>query len=261
MRIVRVRHNGKTFYASIGEDGLFTSLQRDADPAPLRREDVVMLPLVAPGKIICVGLNFRDHADELAMPLSPQPSFFLKPPSSLIGEGQAIVLPGGVGRIDYEAELAVIVGQHCRRVTPEEAADYVFGYACANDVTARDLQKDERMFGRCKGYDTFCPLGPWLETKMPGPDAAIRALVNGQVRQEGFVRDMIVPPLALVSYLSHIMTLLPGDVILTGTPRGVGPIEPGDEVSIEVEGVGRLTNPVERERPARTPAEPSRRLQ
>lgn len=246
MRIIRVRHNGRAFYASLGEEGALTCLQHDLGyNEPLSMAEVSLLPLVAPSKIICVGLNFRDHAEEIGMPLSAEPSFFLKPPSSLLGNGQTILMPQGVGRIDYEAELAVIMGQHCRNVSPAQAGEYVFGYTCANDVTARDLQKNERMFGRCKGYDTFCPLGPWIETELPPEDAAVRTVINGEVRQQGVLRDMIVPPLALVSYLSGIMSLTPGDVILTGTPKGVGPIAAGDTVQIEVEHVGVLFNNVE----------------
>lgn len=251
MRIIRVRHNGRAFYASLGEDNMLTCLQRNLGyDKPLSMADVSLMPLVAPSKILCVGLNFREHAAELDMPLSAEPSFFLKPPSSLLGNGQTIVLPRDAGRIDYEAELAVIIGQHCRNITPEQAAGSVFGYTCANDVTARDLQQGERMFGRCKGYDTFCPLGPWIETEMPPEESAVRALVNGEVVQQGVLRDMIAKPLELVSYLSRIMSLTPGDVILTGTPRGVGPIAPGDTVQIEVEHVGMLFNSVEWDEPA-----------
>ena len=246
MRIIRVRHDGRAFYATFDADGQLNCLQANlgySKPFPL--EEAELLPLVAPSKIICVGLNFRDHARELSMPLSSEPSFFLKPPSSLAGDGQAILMPRQVGQIDYEAELAVIMGQRCRNVTPGQAGTCVFGCACANDVTARDLQKNERMIGRCKGYDTFCPLGPWIETELPRPEAGIRTYVNDVMRQEGFMRDMLVQPLELVSFLSRIMTLMPGDVILTGTPHGVGPLLAVDTVSVEVDGVGRLVNRVE----------------
>lgn len=246
MRIIRVRHNGRAFYASLGDDNMLTCLQRNLGyDEPLPMTEVSLMPLVAPSKIICVGLNFCDHAAELDMPLSAEPSFFLKPPSSLLGNGQTILLPRDVGRVDYEAELAIIIGQHCRNATPEQAAGYIFGYTCANDVTARDLQKGERMFGRCKGYDTFCPLGPWIETELPPEDTGVRAVVNGEVRQEGLLRDMIAKPLELVAYLSGIMSLTPGDVILTGTPKGVGPLAAGDTVQIEVDNVGVLFNSVE----------------
>lgn len=250
MRIVRVRHNTKAFYASIGEDGRFTNLQQGANQTALDPSDVSLLPLVAPSKIICVGLNFRDHAKELNMPLPAEPPFFLKPPSSLLSNGQTILIPHGVGQVDYEAELAVVMGQHCRNVTPTQAADFVFGYSCANDVTARDLQKNERMFGRCKGYDTFCPIGPWIETEMPSKKSAIRTLINGVLRQQGTLADMIAQPLELVSAISHVMSLNPGDVILTGTPRGVGPILPGDTVQVEIDNVGVLLNGVAWDDPA-----------
>jgi len=246
MRIIRVSHKGRAFYASLAEDGALTCLQPGADfPKNLHMEEVELMPLVAPSKIICVGLNFRDHAAELNMPLPAEPTYFLKPPSSLLSNGQIILLPHGVGQVDYEAELAIVIGQICRNITPEEAAGCVFGYTCANDVTARTLQKTSPMFGRCKGYDTFCPLGPWIETELPPPDAGVRTVINGNIRQSGTLKDMIVPPLELVSIISRVMTLIPGDVILTGTPKGVGPLEAGDTVQIEVDGVGTLMNSVE----------------
>lgn len=247
MRIIRVKHKGRAFYASIGKDGeKLHCLQGDLHyDQPIDFSEVSLMPLVSPSKIVCVGLNFREHAQELAMPLSPEPPFFLKPPSSVLANGQTILLPHGVGRVDYEAELAIVVGQFCRNVRPEEAADVIFGYTCANDVTARDLQKGAPMMGRCKGYDTFCPLGPWIETDMPPLSSGIRTLVNDEVRQQGLLQDMLVPPLELVSYISCVMSLSPGDVILTGTPKGVGPILPGEKVQVEVDNVGVLVNDVQ----------------
>ncbi len=250
MRILRVEHQGRAFYAALEEDqeageGRLTCLQSHLGiNRSLALAEVRILPLVAPSKVICVGLNFADHAAELNFSLRKEPAFFLKPPSAIISNGQAIVLPPHVGQVDYEAELAIVMGQACSHIQPEEAADYIFGYTCANDVTARDLQKGEPMFGRCKGYDTFCPIGPWIETVAPPLHSAIRTVINGQVRQEGKLEDMLVKPLELVSYLSSIMTLLPGDLILTGTPKGVGPIQEGDTVQIEIENVGVLFNGV-----------------
>lgn len=263
MRIIRVKHQGKFFYASLDASGeKISCLQPNLGYSqPLDLAEVELAPLAAPSKIICIGLNYRDHAAELQMPLHQEPVFFLKPPSSLIADGESILIPPGIGRIDYEAELAIVIGQSCRNVSPEEAAKFVFGYSCANDVTARDLQKGANMMGRCKGYDTFCPLGPWLETEAPAPGAKIRTLVNGQVRQEGNLGDMIVKPLELISYLSGIMTLLPGDIILSGTPCGIGPIVPGDSLQIEIDGVGQLRNEVRTASQPEPKSQPGRLLQ
>lgn len=250
MRILRVEHQGRAFYAALeesqeaGEERLTCLQSHLAINRPLALSEVRILPLVAPSKVICVGLNYADHAAELNFSLRKEPAFFLKPPSAIIGNGQAICLPPNVGRVDYEAELAIVIGQACAHIRPEEAPDYIFGYTCANDVTARDLQKDEPMFGRSKGYDTFCPIGPWIETVAPPMHSAIRTVINGKVKQEGTLADMLVKPLDLVSYISSIMTLLPGDLILTGTPKGVGSIEEGDTVQIEIENVGVLFNGV-----------------
>ncbi len=248
MRILRVHYRDCSFYAALdsGEQGAeLTCLQPELGfSSPLPLAEVTLLPLVAPSKIICVGLNFRAHASELSIPLPERPAFFLKPPSSLIGNGQSILLPRHAGRIDYEAELAVVIGLGGRRIPPAEVPSHIFGYTCANDVTARDEQKGEIMFGRCKGYDTFCSVGPWLETTPPVPSAFVRTVVNGEIRQEGRLSDMILSPVELVSHISEVMTLAPGDVILTGTPPGVGPLCAGDEVQIEIDGVGILSNPV-----------------
>lgn len=249
MRILRVHYREHSFYAALtsGEKGVeLTCLQPELGiSSPLPLTEVALLPLVAPSKIICVGLNFREHAAEMSMPLPERPAFFLKPPSALIGNGQTILLPRHAGRIDYEAELAVIIGLGGRGISPAEAPAHIFGYACANDVTARDEQKGEIMFGRCKGYDTFCPVGPWIETTPPAPDAAVRTVINGEIRQQGRLSDMILSPAELISHISGVMTLAPGDVILTGTPRGVGPLRAGDEVRIEIDGVGLLSNSVD----------------
>lgn len=246
MRIIRVRHNGRAFYASLNEDSVTCLHSHLGYTGPIDLRDVQLAPLVAPSKIICVGLNYRDHAAELDMPLRAEAPFFLKPPSSIIENGQSILLPERVGRVDFEGELAVVMGQSCYKISPKQAKDYVFGYTCANDVTARDLQKGEVMFGRCKGYDTFCPLGPWIETDLPPEDSYIRTKVNHVVQQSALLSEMIFSPLELVSHVSQVMTLLPGDVILTGTPSGVGPVEEGDIVVVEIENVGILTNSVER---------------
>ncbi len=203
----------------------------------------VLAPL-QPSKIVAVGLNYRAHAAELAMQVNAEPIIFLKPPTSVVGPHDAIVAPAASAQVDYEAELALVVGRRCRAATPADAASFVAGYTCANDVTARDLQKVDGQWTRGKSFDTFCPLGPWVVRDAPPPGAAVTAAIDGEEVQRGRVGDMIVAPLELLAFVSAIMTLEPGDVILTGTPPGVGPLSAGQVVTVAVEGVGRLSNPV-----------------
>ncbi|PKN07420.1 MAG: hypothetical protein CVU73_11665 [Deltaproteobacteria bacterium HGW-Deltaproteobacteria-8] len=246
MRIIRVRHKEQAFYAAIVSPESVRPLNReDGQPEEIPLAELELLPLVRPSKIVCVGLNYLDHAHELGLAVPEEPILFLKPPSSVIGAGDTIVLPASCEQVDYEAELALVMGRTARFVAEENAAQHIFGYTCANDVTARDLQRKDGQWTRAKGFDTFCPVGPWIETD-PGDlhDLALRTTVGGQVRQEGNTGSMIFPPHLLVSYISNIMTLLPGDVILTGTPAGIGPLKPGDEVSVEIDRVGFLLNPV-----------------
>jgi 2-keto-4-pentenoate hydratase/2-oxohepta-3-ene-1,7-dioic acid hydratase in catechol pathway len=200
-----------------------------------------------PTKIVCVGLNYPTHADESSMALPTEPLLFLKPPSSVIGLGATILLPPQSERVDYEAELAVIIGRRCRDVSPKEAWDCVLGVTCANDVTARDLQQRDHQWTRAKGFDTFSPLGPWLVTGLSERDVAdleVICRVNGEVRQRGRTGEMVFSPTQLIAYISSIMTLEPGDAVLTGTPAGIGPLVTGDVVEVEVEGIGILRNPV-----------------
>jgi 2-keto-4-pentenoate hydratase/2-oxohepta-3-ene-1,7-dioic acid hydratase in catechol pathway len=200
-----------------------------------------------PTKVVCVGLNYTAHADESSMALPAEPLLFLKPPSSVIGPGVPILLPPQSERVDYEAELAVVIGRRCRDVPPQEAWDCVLGVTCGNDVTARDLQQRDHQWTRAKGFDTFCPLGPWLVTGLSESDVAdleVICRVNGEVRQRGRTRDMVFSPSQLIAYIASIMTLEPSDVIMTGTPAGIGPLEAGDAVEVEVEGIGVLRNPV-----------------
>lgn len=197
-----------------------------------------------PSKIIAVGLNYRSHARELGMSIPDEPILFLKPPSAVIGDGEAIVLPPGVGRVDYEAELALVIGKTVRDVTQEAAAEYVAGYTCANDVTARDLQERDGQWTRSKSFDTFCPLGLEVVPEAPSPDALVELMLNGEVRQSAPISDMIFPPLELVAFISSVMTLEPGDVIMTGTPPGVGLLSAGDTVTVRIAGPGELENSV-----------------
>ena len=246
MRIIRVRHKGQAFYATIVSPESVRPMNREnGQDEEIPLAELELLSLIRPTKIVCVGLNYLDHARELGLAAPPEPILFLKPPSSLIGAGESIVLPSSSEQVDYEAELALVIGRTARFVSESDAANHIFGYTCANDVTARDLQRKDGQWTRSKSFDTFCPVGPWIETD-PGDleSLTLRTMVNGEVRQEGNTASMIFPPQLLVSYISHIMTLLPGDLVLTGTPAGIGPIRAGDEVSVEIERVGFLLNPV-----------------
>ncbi|MCL6106759.1 MAG: fumarylacetoacetate hydrolase family protein [Actinobacteria bacterium] len=202
------------------------------------------LNLAKPGKIVAVGLNYRSHAGELAMPAPEEPILFLKPPSAVIGSGESIVLPSGAGRVDYEGELALVIGKQARRVPQSAATGYILGYTCANDVTARELQHRDGQWTRSKSFDTFCPLGPWVETEPPSPDTRVELRLNGEVRQSAPIADMIFSPLKLVAFISSVMTLEPGDAILTGTPSGIGELVPGDEAVVKITGVGELVSKV-----------------
>jgi len=215
--------------------------------ATLGSEEVRLLAPALPGKIIGIGRNYAEHARELGnTPPEAEPLIFLKPPSSILASGEPILLPRVSQRVDHEAELGVVIGKTARGLSGEDdPLRYVFGYACVNDVTARDLQKKDIQFTRAKGFDTFCPFGPWIETDLDPANLRVEARVNGERRQSGNTADMIFPVARLIRFLSGIMTLNPGDLIATGTPAGVGPLAHGDLVEVEVEGIGVLRNPVQ----------------
>jgi len=222
-------------------DGINTS--NSMHPVP----DVQFCAPVMPSKVVAIGFNYIGHIEEMGHRVPDEPLLFLKAPSSIIGSGEAILLPKASGHVDFEGELAVVIGSRCRRVQKGDVEDAVLGYTILNDVTARDLQSQDVQFTRAKSFDTFCPLGPWIETDLDPSSLQITTVVNSKVRQEANTSTMIFDPHFLVSYVSAFMTLEPGDVIATGTPAGVGQLYPGDEVSIAVEGVGVLTNPVDKE--------------
>ncbi|GAB6058073.1 fumarylacetoacetate hydrolase family protein [Desulfonatronum parangueonense] len=245
MRVVRVQYAGKTFYATLQPDHVMCLNKDMGLNDPIGLDQIALLPPVAPSKIICAALNYHAHAEEMGQPVPDEPVLFLKPPSAVIGAWQPIVLPVQSFRVDYEGELAVVIGKPCRRVNATQAAEYIFGYTCANDITARDLQTKDGQYGRAKGFDTFAPIGPWIETEVPDPsELTLVTRVNGQVRQSGNTGDMIFSAWELLSFASHVMTLLPGDVILTGTPPGIGPLHAGDEVQVEISDIALLTNTV-----------------
>ena len=219
------------------------------NPIPTGRQvnlsEVRLLAPVIPSKVVAVGRNYVAHAEELGNEVPEEPLIFLKPSTSVIGPGDPVPLPPQSRRVDHEAELAVVMGRVCRGVAEDEAPKFVLGYTCGNDVTARDLQERDDQWTRAKGFDGFCPLGPWVETELDPSDLEVACRVNGEVRQSGRTSAMAFSPPGLVSYVSQVMTLLPGDVILTGTPAGIGPLSAGDQVEVEVEGIGVLANPVQ----------------
>ncbi len=206
-----------------------------------------MLAPVRPSKIVCVGLNYRSHAAEVKKALPAEPLLFIKPSTSVLDPGAPIKLPPGVGRVDYEAELAVVIGRRAHRVPAARAWDYILGLTCLNDVTARDLQNKESQYTRCKGFDTFAPLGPCIATGLNGEPRMVEGWLNGERRQGSSTADLIFPIEHLVEFITFVMTLEPGDVISTGTPSGIGSMKAGDVVTVKVEGVGELRNPVEDE--------------
>lgn len=202
-----------------------------------------------PSKVVCLGRNYRGHAAELGNPVPRTPLIFLKPPSSVIGPEEPIVFPAASARVDYEGELALVIGRRCHRIDPEDDAfHYVFGYTCLNDVTARDLQKADGHFARAKGFDTFCPLGPVIATEVDPSHLIVETYVNGERRQHGRTAEMIFSLDDIMRFIAGVMTLEPGDVIATGTPSGVGPLHVGDVVEVAIEGIGHLRNPVVAER-------------
>jgi len=248
MRIVRFALGDRTGYAVLeGErvfpiwDTPFGVIARTGELFSLA--EVTLLAPCEPGKIVALGLNYRDHAAEFGRPVPEEPLIFLKPGTAVIGPEADIVYPAMSRRVDYEAELGVVMGKTARHVPKEQALDYVLGYTCVNDVTARDLQKKDGLFTRAKGFDTFAPLGPWIETEIAHPEnLTVEAFLNGEGRQHGNTGNLVFGVAELIVFISRIMTLLPGDVIATGTPAGVGPMRPGDMVEVRVEGIGALRN-------------------
>src|SRR3954454_10676569 len=205
---------------------------------------VRLLAPVLPSKVVAIGRNYAEHASEMGGDVPEQPLLFLKPSTAVVGSGDAIAYPPSSSRVDYEGELAVVISRLCRDVPESRAAEVVFGYTCANDVTARDQQASDGQWSRAKGYDSFCPLGPWIETEISPDDLRVRTTLNGETKQDGRTSQIVHKIPALIAYITACMTLLPGDVILTGTPAGIGPMEIGDEVEVEIEGIGRLVNVV-----------------
>ncbi|HPM52919.1 MAG TPA: fumarylacetoacetate hydrolase family protein [Rhodoglobus sp.] len=224
-------------------DPMFSGFDTTEERIPLA--DVKLLaPVIPRSKVVAVGRNYREHAAELGNEAPAEPLLFLKPNTSVIGPGDTIVRPQQSSRVDFEGELAIVIGSIAKNVSEADAASVVFGYTVANDVTARDLQEKDGQWARAKGFDTFCPLGPVIETEFEVASQGIETRVNGEVRQSGRLDEMVHSVASVIAYASAVFTLLPGDVILTGTPAGVGPIMAGDTVEVTVEGIGTLSNPV-----------------
>jgi len=248
VRLYRIAHNGTPRYAAEREGrwrlvdgdiyGKFTEGQEIA------ADSARLLPPVMPSKIVCVGLNYKDHAAEQHKPLPEEPLLFIKPSTAAIGPGAPIEIPSWAGRVDHEGELGLVIGKRTFNVRAKNAYEHVLGLTSVNDVTARELQRKDGQYTRAKGFDTFAPIGPCIAVGLDGRDLQVRAYVNGDLRQDSRTRELIFTIPELVEFISSIMTLLPGDIISTGTPSGIGPIRAGDQVTVHVEGVGALTNPV-----------------
>jgi 2-keto-4-pentenoate hydratase/2-oxohepta-3-ene-1,7-dioic acid hydratase in catechol pathway len=256
MRIVRFKAGRKSGYGIVNQKNQVQRLLKSplGGQIPIRDlplsgeiyplEEVILLAPCQPSKIVCLGVNYRPHADEMGSQLPTQPLIFIKPSTALIGPDEAIVLPRHYRRVDYECELAVVIGRKAKHVSEEQARQYVLGYSCFNDVTERVVQKEDGQWTRAKGYDTFAPLGPWIETAIQPDDLKLETWLNGARQQSGRTSELLFGIPKLISFISDVMTLLPGDVIATGTPSGIGPVKSGDVVEIKIEGIGTLRNPV-----------------
>ena len=258
MRIVRFEKEGRSGYGILEGEQIsvlwgtpYNEGLKNTTGEVMSLPEVKLLAPCEPGKIVALGLNYRDHAAEIGHPLPSEPLLFMKPSTAVIGPDEEIRYPAMSRQVDYEAELAVVIGRTCRHVQEQDFRDYILGFTCINDVTARDLQKKDGQFTRSKSFDTFAPLGPWIEAEIPDPDnLTVETYLNGERRQHSNTKNMIFGVAAQVSFISRIMTLLPGDVIATGTPSGIGPMQPGDVVEIRVEGIGTLKNRIVAERMA-----------
>lgn len=250
MKIVRFSSNEQISYGVL--DGESVRVLRgtpfeklDYTGTEVALGDVQLLAPVQPGKLVCVGLNYRLHAEESGVPVPDEPMLFMCSPQAIIAPGDNIVLDNDQDRIDFEAEIGIVIGRTGKDIAQAQAQDYVFGYTCANDVSNRDLQRKDGQFTRAKSFDTYKPMGPWIQTELDPDNVDIKLWQNGELRQSSNTNDMIFPTRRIIEFVSGIMTLMPGDVIITGTPSGVGPMKAGDVIEIEIDGIGRLKNQVQ----------------
>ena len=250
MKIARVQKDGEAFYAAL-ENGVFRRIAGlpyegiTFTGETVSPDAVTLLAPAEPSKVVAVGLNYAKHAGEMKEALPENPILFMKPATAVLNPGEGIAYPKASQRVDYEAELGIVIGKACKNVTAETAKDYIFGYTALNDVTARDLQKKDGQWTRAKSFDTFCPFGPYIDTDYDPCGRRVQSVLNGRIMQDGNTGDMIYDVFALVAFISECMTLLPGDVIATGTPEGIGPMQPGDVIEIKVEGLETLQNHVQ----------------
>jgi 2-keto-4-pentenoate hydratase/2-oxohepta-3-ene-1,7-dioic acid hydratase in catechol pathway len=247
VRIVRFKYNDEVKYGVLDMDSI-SEIKGDVfgkfktGKNRYNISEVTLLAPAAPSKIVCVGKNYREHALEMGEGIPEEPTLFLKPPTAVINPGDGIIYPDMSQRVDYEGELAVVIKEACKNVPPEDIPRYILGYTCGNDVTARDLQKKDIQWTRGKSFDTFCPLGPWIETELNPDNLKIQTYLNGELKQSSSTAMMITPVYELISFMSRVMTLMPGDVVMTGTPAGIGPMQKGDTVEVVIEGIGKLKN-------------------
>ena len=246
-RLYRIEHDGGARYA-LESDSTFRLVEGDIFDGPLQEGQAVtpsrFLSPVVPSKVVAIGLNYKDHASEMNKPLPPEPLMFLKPSTAVVGPGEAIRIPPNAGEIHYEAELGVVIGKRASRVTADKAMDYVLGLTCLIDVTARELQRKDVQYTRGKGFDTFAPIGPCIAIGLDPASLDIEGWLNGERKQASNTKQLIFSVPQIVAFVSNVMTLLPGDVIATGTPSGVGPLKSGDRFTVKIEGIGELSNPV-----------------
>ncbi len=249
MRLVRFQVEGRAAYGIL-RDETIEEISGDifGDLKPLKKfHALTLVKLLAPccpSKIIAVGLNYRDHAKELGFSIPENPILFLKPPTAVIGPADSIRYPAMSRQVDYEAELGIVIKDRASNIPPAQTREHILGYTCANDVTARDLQKKDGQWTRAKSFDSFCPVGPWIETDLDPDDLRIEAFLNNEQKQSSRTSQFVFPAKDLVSFISQVMTLEPGDLIITGTPAGIGPMQPGDEIEVRIEGIGSLKNTV-----------------
>ena len=255
MRIARFVADGDPRFGVVGADGdtpIIAPLKGDPMYAGLELTGEKLLladvrliaPVIPRSKVIGIGKNYADHAAEMGGDVPREPLVFLKPNTSVIGPGEPIFYPTQSQNVHFEGELAVVIGRICKDLSTDDAAKVIYGYTIANDVTARDLQASDGQWARAKGFDTFCPIGPWIETDFDPASVRVQTTLNGELKQDGSTSDMVFSVAEIIAHVSSFMTLLPGDVILTGTPAGVGPMVAGDQVDITIDGIGTLTNPV-----------------